>query len=403
MRIFRVTIKDRGSDLKYLSILTYIFITIAASAQTFYRAPATEMKTGVKDSVWLENPIPDAIMLFDEKKDIVVSEIFSRFPDNISWFPQIQRPTVVIANIIQDQNYDLTIKLQANRIEGNSDVTYKAYFYTDSTETDSVAMTDTFNVSVFSSECAWLQQGTSYGFNPENSLGSGVIEWKAAVDFDLGTKTYQPKAIEFGYLWDGIAKCEIVTFGTQPEDSVLFTPAQNFTVKGGSTEFIKSGFSNNLTGHVAVVFTTTANFMPMDPSGDSKRTWIYSEETGWTRPELISPDYAGAWYIKLLALDVTTGIEETFTAVRSPVLISNYPNPFNNQTVISWNMPEEAHAEIEVINSAGQFVKQIFSGISQKGSSKIVFNAAGLETGIYFTRIRINGKFASSNKMLYLK
>jgi hypothetical protein len=383
--------------------LIMILAAAALSANVFYRPDVQNGCVAPKDSVFLANPVQDRIMLFNEKKDIIVSDVFSRFPDNVNWFPVSERPLIVVPNLEQNDQLDIVLKLQANEMEGESDVSFTFYFYTDSTAADSVAMTDTFNVRVFDSASEWLSGGTTYGFEPQNCVGSMTAEWKSAAVFDLGNKTYAPKALEFGYLYDGKVKCEIVPFGTVPEDSVLIMISDSLTVEGGVAQFNYEGLSDELTGKIAVVFTTELNFMPMDPAGDSDSAWIWSEWTGWTRPELVSPDYQGAWYIKLLAKDTTTGIEEIFSTVRSNALISNYPNPFNNQTVISWDLPENAYVEADIYNSAGQFVKNLYAGSGQKGVNKAVFYADGLETGIYFTRIKINGRHHSQNKMLYLK
>jgi hypothetical protein len=142
--------------------------------------------------------------------------------------------------------------------------------------------------------------------------------------------------------------------------------------------------------------------MAMEPSGNSKNTWIYSESSGWERPENISPDYSGEWYIRLYVLD-PTGIEEVISAEKTPFLLKNYPNPFNNDTVIKWNMSRPGNAQIRIYNSKGEFVRNLAGKNFGSGIHSVTFDSSGLNSGVYYYELLIDGIRAGSNRMLYLK
>ncbi len=85
-------------------------------------------------------------------------------------------------------------------------------------------------------------------------------------------------------------------------------------------------------------------------------------------------------------------------------LYQNYPNPFNPVTVIEFEIPESGYVLIELYNSVGQKVKDIFAGELPAGYHKVRFDASGLASGVYFYRMSAgNGKFNAVKKMVITK
>jgi hypothetical protein len=84
-------------------------------------------------------------------------------------------------------------------------------------------------------------------------------------------------------------------------------------------------------------------------------------------------------------------------------LLQNYPNPFNPTTNIEFTVPVNGRATLKVFNAIGQIVATLFDGIAEAGKyNQIQFNANGLATGIYFSRLESNGKL-QLKKMLLIK
>jgi hypothetical protein len=83
-------------------------------------------------------------------------------------------------------------------------------------------------------------------------------------------------------------------------------------------------------------------------------------------------------------------------------LHQNYPNPFNPVTVIEFETPEAGYVLIELYNSAGQKVRDIFAGELPAGYHKVRFDASGLSSGVYFYRMSA-GKFNAVRKMVIMK
>ena len=81
------------------------------------------------------------------------------------------------------------------------------------------------------------------------------------------------------------------------------------------------------------------------------------------------------------------------------IQLSNYPNPFNPQTTIAFNVQEGETGTLEIFNLKGQF---IYSQEFDSGDHSYVWDAAGQSSGIYFYRIT-SGDFEQTRKMILMK
>ncbi|MBX2820862.1 MAG: T9SS type A sorting domain-containing protein [Rhodothermaceae bacterium] len=84
------------------------------------------------------------------------------------------------------------------------------------------------------------------------------------------------------------------------------------------------------------------------------------------------------------------------------VLYQNYPNPFNPSTTLRFDLPQEAHTSLEIFDILGRRIQVLINDEMPAGSHSITFNAAGLASGVYFYRIRVNDE-VQTLKMLLAK
>ncbi|MBN8545570.1 MAG: T9SS type A sorting domain-containing protein [Ignavibacteria bacterium] len=99
--------------------------------------------------------------------------------------------------------------------------------------------------------------------------------------------------------------------------------------------------------------------------------------------------------------EIFTGIEDENIELPVAFTLGNYPNPFNGSTVIHFTLPEDFNCRLEVFSSLGSLV---FSNDikGSRGENRFNYDAAGLESGVYFYRIKAGGKYLTG-KMLLLK
>ncbi len=90
-------------------------------------------------------------------------------------------------------------------------------------------------------------------------------------------------------------------------------------------------------------------------------------------------------------------------------LENNYPNPFNPETTLKYELPDANDVTLEVFNMLGQVVRTLvdreFQNAGRYTYQWDATNDGGqpLSSGIYFYRVTAGGEFQSHKKMLLLK
>ena len=83
-------------------------------------------------------------------------------------------------------------------------------------------------------------------------------------------------------------------------------------------------------------------------------------------------------------------------------LSQNFPNPFNAQTKIKYDLPNVAQVTIDIYNILGRKIETLVNKQQPLGYHQVICNADDVPSGVYFYRI-IAGEFSQSRKMLLLK
>ena len=102
-----------------------------------------------------------------------------------------------------------------------------------------------------------------------------------------------------------------------------------------------------------------------------------------------------------------TGNEEYVLPVSQALTLSNYPNPFNPETTISFNNPQSGKVNLSIFNIKGQLVKTLLDDETSAGPHSLVWNGKdergkNVASGIYFTKIKTD-KSVQTKKMLLIK
>ena len=88
-------------------------------------------------------------------------------------------------------------------------------------------------------------------------------------------------------------------------------------------------------------------------------------------------------------------------------LFQNFPNPFNPQTVIKFQLPQRTAIRLEILNLQGQVVLDIFKGELGAGIHSLSWNGKDrlgnqVSSGVYFYRLKAPG-FEQTKSMMFLK
>ena len=112
-------------------------------------------------------------------------------------------------------------------------------------------------------------------------------------------------------------------------------------------------------------------------------------------PKLVRIDYAGG-------NNPTSVASRERNVPRAFRLSSVYPNPFNPETTIVFELPRAAHVRLEVFDILGRTLRTLHDGIADAGQHSATLNAADMATGIYlFSLTTPEGEF--TQKALLLK
>ena len=90
------------------------------------------------------------------------------------------------------------------------------------------------------------------------------------------------------------------------------------------------------------------------------------------------------------------------------VTCKNYPNPFNPTTTIDFSIPKTSEINLSIYNLKGQKVKTLANEQLERGNHSVVWQGKdkygkAVGSGVYFYRLRVNGKNEAVKKCLMLK
>jgi hypothetical protein len=109
-----------------------------------------------------------------------------------------------------------------------------------------------------------------------------------------------------------------------------------------------------------------------------------------------APDMGAVESEFLNIVDVTRELPKEFA------LYGNYPNPFNSQTIISFQIPEHSIVNLGIYNMRGQKITTLINEKKQPGHYSITWDAKRLSSGIYIYKLKTDN-YTSCGKCLLLK
>jgi hypothetical protein len=83
-------------------------------------------------------------------------------------------------------------------------------------------------------------------------------------------------------------------------------------------------------------------------------------------------------------------------------LQNNYPNPFNSQTTIQYNVPFEMQVTLEIYDILGRKIETLVDEYQSAGSYAVVWNADNFASGMYFYRLQA-GEYSGTKRMTIIK
>ena len=195
------------------------------------------------------------------------------------------------------------------------------------------------------------------------------------------------------YAWDG----GLVEMSLNGGDWTQITPVGGYPYKIYNNS--ASPFPANTWVYSGTINWSEAIFELGNISGTAQFRWIFGSDA-----------YVGGegWYIDDVNITgIVDNIDETTPSLENVVLHNNYPNPFNPETTIEFQLPSKMPICLEVYNSKGQLVNRLIDDIMDAGIHKVVFTGLDMHkhnigSGVYYYRLRTPSGTVT-HKMLLIK
>ena len=97
-----------------------------------------------------------------------------------------------------------------------------------------------------------------------------------------------------------------------------------------------------------------------------------------------------------------TDVPRELSVPISFALEQNFPNPFNPNTLIRYQLPERMAVELRLYDILGSDMGTIVSGIQDAGEHSVVWNAGNYASGTYFYTMKA-GSFEETKRLVLLK
>jgi len=105
--------------------------------------------------------------------------------------------------------------------------------------------------------------------------------------------------------------------------------------------------------------------------------------------------------------DVFVNIQEnTIKYHYTDILKQNYPNPFQNQTVINFYLNKSGYTTLTIINLQGCTIRTLVNERKSVGEYNIIWDGTDhygnkVTPGIYLYRLRVNNRVITRSLMIY--
>ncbi len=254
-----------------------------------------------------------------------------------------------------------------------------------------------------------------YSITPAYFINLGDSSKFSMMGFDTSMVFFQsdttaPLPIAFGNEW---LTAERDTTGFFPLSATISIDTTLNRIDGWGTVRLPLGDFEclRLRQNVQVINQTIINGTLFSTSIDSfiQYNWIakdiYLVARAQSRNGDTDPNFTiaqGFGRLDSLKMSPPTGVVKNSELPSDFVLFQNYPNPFNPSTTIQFALPQPGKVSLRIYNLLGREVALLVDDKLPAGIHRVVFDAKGLSSGLYFYRLQA-GDFSQVQRLTLLK
>lgn len=119
-----------------------------------------------------------------------------------------------------------------------------------------------------------------------------------------------------------------------------------------------------------------------------------------------TPEYAAGAIYELASLEISSSTkvpEQPENPDEIPDVFAvheSYPNPFNPRTTVPFDLPDDAHVEIDIYNVAGALVERLVDRTMTAGRHEVQWEAGNHPSGVYLMRVSAAGQIRTQELIL---
>ena len=156
---------------------------------------------------------------------------------------------------------------------------------------------------------------------------------------------------------------------------------------------------------ISVKFADDTYSVPFDNNSPSAGNSYYSTD-GINFSDVLS-SYGNANIRAKISTDRFLALNDKPVMPKNIKLFSNFPNPFNPVTNISYNLSSKGKVKVTIHDMLGRLVTTLIDRSQNAGFNSIVWNGKDrfgrtVGTGVYFYRIKTEG-FSDVKRMILMK
>ncbi|MDA9991732.1 T9SS type A sorting domain-containing protein [Candidatus Marinimicrobia bacterium] len=229
-------------------------------------------------------------------------------------------------------------------------------------------------------------------FISASDLGDFAGNWEGYESLNSPSSNYQDKQIYINIRTDDV------------EDTSLVYVSNSYFIYNGYLDWADHYFSYNKNDNI-ITFSRRFN-TPLGIIGTQNLAYKILDHTqGRMSLEYISTD---STTIHKISVSIASLELMSNNIPNSVKLKPNYPNPFNPLTSIPVVVKNTGEVTVNIYDSNGAFVKEVFKGILNSG--EFLFRWDGISqsgnkmsSGQYFCKLIINNEIVALTKMILLK
>ncbi|HPT71485.1 MAG TPA: T9SS type A sorting domain-containing protein [Candidatus Cloacimonadota bacterium] len=145
--------------------------------------------------------------------------------------------------------------------------------------------------------------------------------------------------------------------------------------------------------------------VPATPTLNNTYAWNLSTSGMYLNNNLL---YTSNFAYGMNVLDISSLVAVDDQVVPfQKMTLSNYPNPFNPSTTISFSLPSSGIVKLDIYNIRGQLVESVVNDQFTQGTHTVTwngidFNNKSVASGVYFAKMSCNGQ-ETSRKLVLVK